>query len=40
MAHSKSKKKATIAENGYNWAIKNLDYINNAQKLHDFINLA
>lgn len=34
------KEKATIADNGYKWAIKNLDYINNAQKLYDFINLA
>lgn len=34
------KEKATIAETGYIWATKNLDYINNAQKLYDFINLA
>lgn len=34
------KEKATIADNGYNWAIKNLNYINNAQKLYAFINLA
>ena len=32
--------KAIIAENGYNWATNNLNYINNAQKLYNFINEA